>query len=603
MAACRRRGHPGLRLSIAPPTTTGPTTAGNRPQTLRTHRLSVVDTTAELPNPFTNATRTASCAQRVKMALMCITLVVPLRVVIMGIATLLMVVLTRSATCCRRNGGMDREGRPVPLSRWRLALLYPLRWLLRVILWCFGVWWISEKYEGCCGPSPGAHIVTPNHVSFLDALYFATRMLPCPVAKAELRNAPIVGGAFMALQPVLVWRTTGDGRMGALDQIKYRIENGGFPPVLIFPEGTTSNNTALTMFKRGAFVPGRPVQPVAIKYPFKYNDVSWGVDVPIVTLLFRTLCQVYTPMEVTWLPVYEPNEEEQRDPIVFANNVREQIADALDVPATGHAYEDVKFMLGNKRYIMENVLPKADVNSMKRYLDADLTQIQELVAKFRAADKDETGRINQQQFAEALGLPQKGSDYASRLFAILDRDHDGTIDFREMVLALSMTLDHIDHADRLKFGFTVYDRDGDKKISREELMAILEATYHAADAAELATRVAGIFDRFDEDDDGMLSFDEFVKMAEADAELLDAGIAFAHERLGFDSAIARRFREKERAGGPGGGAASAGAVAVDVEGKPAAAAAAPVGDVGAALIPVADGAAGGGGAAGDGSRS
>jgi lysophosphatidylcholine acyltransferase/lyso-PAF acetyltransferase len=46
-------------------------------------------------------------------------------------------------------------------------------------------------------------------------------------------------------------------------------------------------------------------------------------------------------MEVQYLPVYYPSDEEKSDPKLFANNVRQVMARALGVPTTEHAYEDV----------------------------------------------------------------------------------------------------------------------------------------------------------------------------------------------------------------------------------------------------------------------
>lgn len=40
----------------------------------------------------------------------------------------------------------------------------------------------------------------------------------------------------------------------------------GYRPVVLFPEGTTTNNRYLLPFATGAFVAGVPVQPVVIKY-------------------------------------------------------------------------------------------------------------------------------------------------------------------------------------------------------------------------------------------------------------------------------------------------------------------------------------------------
>ena len=45
-----------------------------------------------------------------------------------------------------------------------------------------------------------------------------------------------------------------------------RAHHGGFPPILIFPEGATSNSKTLMRFKKGAFSTGYPVQSVLIKY-------------------------------------------------------------------------------------------------------------------------------------------------------------------------------------------------------------------------------------------------------------------------------------------------------------------------------------------------
>ena len=47
----------------------------------------------------------------------------------------------------------------------------------------------------------------------------------------------------------------------------YRCQDGsGWPQLMIFPEGSTSNRKALMSFKPGAFVPGKPVQPILIRY-------------------------------------------------------------------------------------------------------------------------------------------------------------------------------------------------------------------------------------------------------------------------------------------------------------------------------------------------
>jgi lysophosphatidylcholine acyltransferase/lyso-PAF acetyltransferase len=47
---------------------------------------------------------------------------------------------------------------------------------------------------------------------------------------------------------------------------------------------------------------------------------------------------------VEFLPVYVPSPEEQRNPKLFANNVKKKMAEALSVPSTEHNFDDVMLM-------------------------------------------------------------------------------------------------------------------------------------------------------------------------------------------------------------------------------------------------------------------
>lgn len=58
----------------------------------------------------------------------------------------------------------------------------------------------------------------------------------------------------------------------------------------------------------------------------------------------------YNCMEVRYLPVYFPSEEEKSNPKLFAHNVRQIMASALGVRTTEHAYEDV-MLQGEVRFV------------------------------------------------------------------------------------------------------------------------------------------------------------------------------------------------------------------------------------------------------------
>ncbi len=73
----------------------------------------------------------------------------------------------------------------------------------------------------------------------------------------------------------------------------------GFPHLLIFPEGTTTNGQQLLEFQRGAFATGKPVQPMLLRYPFKHLDPSFVDDGPsMLCLIVRMVCQVYNQVRV-----------------------------------------------------------------------------------------------------------------------------------------------------------------------------------------------------------------------------------------------------------------------------------------------------------------
>jgi len=56
-----------------------------------------------------------------------------------------------------------------------------------------------------------------------------------------------------------------------------RVEGGKGNPILIFPEGCTTNgNGGLLQFKKGAFASLRPVQPICLKYWSLRSRVGHG---------------------------------------------------------------------------------------------------------------------------------------------------------------------------------------------------------------------------------------------------------------------------------------------------------------------------------------
>ena len=63
---------------------------------------------------------------------------------------------------------------------------------------------------------------------------------------------------------------TPEKREKAIDTIKQRQElietTGKYAPLLVFPEGGTTNGSALLKFKQGAFISEKRCRPMLLKY-------------------------------------------------------------------------------------------------------------------------------------------------------------------------------------------------------------------------------------------------------------------------------------------------------------------------------------------------
>jgi len=237
-----------------------------------------------------------------------------------------------------------------PVTGWKARLQQVSCFFGRVCCRCCG---FSVTITGVrVTKSEAPVLVVAPHSSFFDALAIFWSGLPFIVNREENKDLLFIGKCVQFAQAIFVSRDKKESREECKQEIKKRVNSTQpWRQFLIFPEGTTSNRKALMAFKAGGFLPGKPVQPLLIKYHLPHDTVSWTWDQPhgFIACFLYTICQWRNDVELEYLPPYHPSDEEVADPMLFANNVRKNMADALKVPLCDMTFEDIKQKYTHKK--------------------------------------------------------------------------------------------------------------------------------------------------------------------------------------------------------------------------------------------------------------
>ncbi|XP_027745660.1 lysophosphatidylcholine acyltransferase 2 [Empidonax traillii] len=453
-----------------------------------------------VPNPFVHPGRLGA-GDKLRSVLQGIILL-PLRATCLTFILLLAWLFASIATFCQRGRGS------VPLKGWRRRMIRTtLSGLTRTAFFVMG---FQVKVKGKVASLPEAPIiVVAPHSSFFDAIVCALTGMPSIVSRAENLSTPVFGTILSSLQPVAVSRQDPDSRKNTVAEITKRaLSRGQWPQILIFPEGTCTNRSCLITFKQGAFVSRVPVQPVLLRYPNKLDTVTWtwqGYSFKVLCLL--TMCQLFTRVEVEFLPVHVPTEEEKNDPILFAYRVRQTMATALNVPVTDHTFEDCRLMISAGQLTLPMEAGLVEFTKISKKLNLKWNHVREQLDTFAAiASASKGGRIGIEEFADYLKLPI--SDVLKELFLLFDRNGDGSIDFREYVIGLSILCNPANTEETIQMAFKLFDMDDDGTITEKEFASIIQS---ALGVPELD--VSMLFKEIDADETGKLSYDEFKNFA------------------------------------------------------------------------------------------
>jgi len=421
-----------------------------------------------------------------------------------------------------------------PLRGWRAAILEVVFAGRHVLLWAFG--FIGIKVKGRPASKEEAPIIVANHVSGLIEGMFLLRC--ATMAEAHYIMNPVLGPIMKCTAAIAVDRNDPDSRHNAKEAIVNRATMPGWPQTLVFPEGTCTNGNALVQFKLGAFTPGLPVQPVLFRYTSKTYDPSFTFPRSSGGYLLGMLLQLYNPMEVEYLPVYVPNESEKQSPVIYAAGVQKKMAEALGVPATKHAAEDValcsaaqRLHLPLKTGLVQWQAVTENLTQM-RYRDAS-----QLLKTFSKMDKEGKGRLDFKAFSSAMKAlvaqnrieeesagdktPSNASDgertnieYSTEdlwhLFKLLDVSGDGYVDFREYLCGVAVLngRGQDEEVASLKFAFECLSK-GEAHFTKAQLTELICRAVPGLEQEHLEK----YFTEADCDKNGLLSRDEFISFA------------------------------------------------------------------------------------------
>ena len=160
--------------------------------------------------------------------------------------------------------------------------------------------------------TPAATIVS-NHVSWLDPMVLITTLYPAFTPSDEFKTYPVFATLIWALDSIYIPRGgTDEDRKKALELLLERQEvieadPKMYSPFLIFAEGSTSNNTHIMKFKKGAFYSGKKIKPIFLKYSFCSLSPAFET-VELIPLIILQMSQCCCQVEVGIMPDFKPND-------------------------------------------------------------------------------------------------------------------------------------------------------------------------------------------------------------------------------------------------------------------------------------------------------
>ncbi|CAL9189404.1 unnamed protein product [Musa hybrid cultivar] len=445
-------------------------------------------------DPFRNHTPTIAGLYEWCKTILCLP-IAAVRLVLFGIVIAVGYLATVAALC----GWKDKQS-PMPL--WRCRAMWITRLCARCILFSFGYHWIKRK--GKPASREIAPIVVCNHVSYIEPIFFFYELFPTMVASESHDALPFVGTIVRAMQVIYVDRFSPQSRRLAIHEIKRKASSNEFPRVMLFPEGTTTNGRFLISFRLGAFIPGLPVQPVVVRYPYIHFDQSWG-NANLLKLMFRMFTQFHNFMEVEYLPVVFPDESKQQNTVHFAERTSYSMANALNVLPTSHSFGDMILLTRASELAKERCSNyMVEMAWVENSFNISTSEAVVILERFLSMNPDSFGRVELHGFLNAYGLGC--SPLSEKIFGYLDLEKKRSITFRQFLTGSAQIRKQPSFWRACETAFAQCSSDDMMDhTSLEQIGRVIQSTLHGAVNSETLRQL------FDTDADVYVSKDDFME--------------------------------------------------------------------------------------------
>jgi len=180
--------------------------------------------------------------------------------------------------------------------------------------------------------------------------------------------------------------------------------------------------------------------------------------------------------------------------------------------------------MGNTRSSLQ--LQEEDIKAIQDDTGFNQNQIERLYSRFSSLDKQDKGFLSREDFLRIpeLAINPLGDRIVHAFFYESKNGDDDKVDFKDFVRVLAhfrpikknTELNKLNtRMEKLHFAFRMYDLDGDDKISKQELLAVLTMMVGQNISTEQLVSIAErTIMEADLDKDDLISFEEFAHVLE-----------------------------------------------------------------------------------------